>query len=50
VASERHQAGVIASSERLDAEVLLLRAALDQTEALAELRIARAALLRAQGR
>jgi outer membrane protein len=50
VASERHQAGVIASSERLDAEVLLLRASLDQTEALADQRVARAALLRAIGR
>jgi outer membrane protein len=50
VASERQQAGVISSSERLDAEVLLLRAALDQTDALADLRVARAALLRAIGR
>ena len=50
VASERHRAGVIQSSERLDAEVLLLRAALDHTEALAQLRTARAALDRAVGR
>jgi outer membrane protein len=50
VASERHQAGVISSSERLDAEVLLLRSALDQTDALADLRVARAALLLAIGR
>lgn len=50
VASERHEAGVIPSSERLDAEVLLLRAALDHTEALAQLRTARAALDRAIGR
>lgn len=50
VASERHQAGVIPSSERLDAEVLLLHAALDHTEALAQLRTARAALDRAIGR
>jgi outer membrane protein TolC len=50
VASERHQAGVIPSSERLDAEVLLLRAGLDHTEALAALRAGRAALDRALGR
>jgi outer membrane protein TolC len=50
VASERHQAGVIPSSERLDAEVLQLQAALDHTEALAQLRTARAALDRAVGR
>ncbi|HVR70107.1 MAG TPA: TolC family protein, partial [Vicinamibacteria bacterium] len=50
VASERHQAGVIPSSERLDAGVLLLRAGLDHTEALAGLRTARAALDRARGR
>jgi outer membrane protein TolC len=50
VASERHQAGVIPSSERLDAEVLELQAALDHTEALAQLRTARAALDRAVGR
>lgn len=50
VASERHQAGVIPSSERLDAEVLQLQAALDHTEALAQLRTARAALDRAIGR
>jgi outer membrane protein TolC len=50
VASERHRAGVIPSSERLDAEVLQLRAALDHTDALAQLRTARAALDRALGR
>jgi outer membrane protein TolC len=50
VASERHRAGVLASAERLDAEVLLLRAALDHTESLAQLRTARAALDRAIGR
>jgi outer membrane protein TolC len=50
VASERHKAGVIPSSERLDAEVLALQAALDHTEALAQLRLARAALDRAVGR
>jgi outer membrane protein TolC len=50
VAAERHQAGVIPSAERLDAEVLLLRAGLDHTEALAQLRTARAALDRALGR
>ena len=50
VASERHRAGVLASADRLDAEVLLLRAALDHTETLAQLRTARAALDRAIGR
>ena len=50
VAFERHRAGVIPSSDRLDAEVLLLRAALDHTEALAQLRTARASLDRALGR
>jgi outer membrane protein len=50
VASERHRAGLIPFSERLDAEVLLLRAGLDHTEALAQLRTAKAALDRAVGR
>lgn len=50
VATERYRAGVIPSSERLDAEVLLLRAGLDHTDALAQLRTARAALDRAVGR
>jgi outer membrane protein TolC len=50
VASERHQAGVVPFSERLDAEVLHLRARLDHTEARAQLRTARAALERARGR
>jgi outer membrane protein TolC len=50
VASERERAGVIPSSERLDAEVLQLRAALDHTQARADLRTARAALERAVGR
>jgi outer membrane protein len=50
VAAERYRAGVIPSSERLDAEVLLLRAGLDHTDALAQLRTARAALDRALGR
>jgi outer membrane protein TolC len=50
VAAERHQAGVIPSSERLDAEVLQLQAALDHTEALAQLRTVQAALDRAIGR
>jgi outer membrane protein TolC len=50
VASERHRAGVLSSAERLDAEVLLLGAGLDRTEALARLRTARAALDRAVGR
>ena len=50
VAAERHQAGVIPSSERLDAEVLQLQAALDHTDALAQLRTVQAALDRAIGR
>jgi outer membrane protein TolC len=50
VAAERNRAGVIPSSERLDAEVLLLQAGLDHTQALAQLRTARAALDRAVGR
>ena len=50
VASGRHQAGVIPSSERLDAEVLQLEAGLDYTNALAQLRTAGAALERAVGR
>jgi outer membrane protein TolC len=50
VATERHHEGVIPSSERLDAEVALLRASLDRAEALAQLRVAAAALDRAVGR
>jgi outer membrane protein TolC len=49
VAGERERAGVIPSSERLDAETALLRAGLDLTRARAGLRIARARLERAAG-
>ena len=50
VASERHRAGVIPFSERLDAEIALLRASLDHTHSLAQLRVAEAALLHAVGK
>jgi outer membrane protein TolC len=50
VAADRYRAGVIPSSELLDAEVALLRAGLDRTEAQAAVRLADAALLRATGR
>jgi outer membrane protein len=50
VASERYRAGVLPSSELLDAEVALLRAGLDRTETHAQTRLAEAALDRALGR
>lgn len=50
VASERYRAGVIPSSELLDAETALLRASLDRTSALADARVAEARLDRAVGR
>jgi outer membrane protein TolC len=50
VASERYRAGVIPSSELLDAEVSQERAALARTEAAAALRVAAALLDRAAGR
>jgi outer membrane protein TolC len=50
VAGDRYRAGVIPSSELLDAEVALLRAGLERTSAQAALRLADAALLRAVGR
>jgi outer membrane protein len=50
VASDRYRAGVIPSSELLDAEVALLRAGLERTGALAGQRLALAALDRAVGR
>jgi outer membrane protein TolC len=50
VAGDRYGAGVIPSSERLDAEVALLRASLERTSAQAALRLADAALARAVGR
>jgi outer membrane protein TolC len=50
VAGDRYRAGVIPSSELLDAEVGLLRASLERTSAQAVLRLADAALVRAVGR
>jgi outer membrane protein len=50
VAGDRYREGVIPSSELLDAEVAHERAALLQTEALADLRLAQAGLDRAVGR
>jgi len=49
VAGERQEAGVASSSDRLDAEVVLLRAALEHKDALAQRRLAAAALDRAAG-
>jgi outer membrane protein TolC len=50
VSRERYGAGVIPSSELLDAEVGLLQASLDRTTSLARQRLAAAALDRATGR
>jgi outer membrane protein TolC len=50
VAADRYREGVIPSSELLDAEVALLEAGLDRTQAIARARLARAALERAMGR
>jgi len=50
VAGERHREGVATFSDRLDAEVTLLRAGLDLAEARAQVRVASAALDRAVGR
>ncbi len=50
VAGDRYRAGVIPSSELLDAEVAHERAALARTEAFAALRLAAAGLERAVGR
>jgi outer membrane protein len=50
VVADRYREGLIASSDLLDAEVGLLRAGLDLTEALAEARLAEAGLERALGR
>jgi outer membrane protein TolC len=50
VARDRYQAGVIPSSELLDAETALLRAGLDLTNAMAQVRLALANLDRAAGR
>jgi outer membrane protein TolC len=50
VAADRYREGVILSSELLDAEVALLRAGLDRTQALAAQHLAAAALDRALAR
>ncbi|HSF43929.1 MAG TPA: TolC family protein [Thermoanaerobaculia bacterium] len=50
VAQDRYREGVIPSSDLLDAETLLLRAGLDQTDAAARIRVALANLDRAVGR
>jgi outer membrane protein TolC len=50
VASDRYREGVIPSSELLDAETALLRAGLDQTEAVTRIQRALARLERAVGR
>lgn len=50
VVAERYQAGVIAQIEVLDAEYALLQAQLDQTRALAGVRLSEARLARAMGR
>jgi len=50
VAADRYREGVLASSELLDAELALERAALARTEAQAALRISAASLDRAVGR
>lgn len=49
VARDRYHEGVIPSSELLDAETALLRAGLDRTNALAQVRVAMANLERAVG-
>jgi len=50
VAGERYRAGVLSSAELLDAEVALLRASLERTDAHAQARLAEAALERVLGR
>jgi outer membrane protein TolC len=50
VTRERYREGVASSSDLLDAKVKSLRAALDRTDALARLLLARANLDRAVGR
>ncbi len=50
VARDRYREGVIPSSELLDAETALLRAGLDRTNALVQVRLALANLERAVGR
>ncbi len=50
VVSDRFDAGVATSTEVLDAQVALLQAGLDRTQALASIRLAEARLERALGR
>ena len=50
VVGERYRAGVIAQSEVLDAELVLVQVQLDRTRALAGVRLAEARLDRALGR
>lgn len=50
VVAERYEAGVIAHTELLDAEVALLEAELDRTRAMAGVRLAEARLARVLGR
>lgn len=50
VVAERFAAGVVAHSEVLDAQIVLLQAELDRTRALAGLRLGEARLARATGR
>jgi len=50
VVAERYQAGVVTSTEVLDAEVAVLQAELDRTHAVANARLAEARLERALGR
>jgi outer membrane protein len=50
VSADRYQQGVGSSSDLLDAEVVLLRAGLERTEARARVRLAQATLERALGR
>jgi outer membrane protein TolC len=50
VLAERYRAGVATSAEVLDAEVAALEAELERTRALANVRLAEAALERAVGR
>jgi outer membrane protein TolC len=50
VANDRYREGLVPSSELLDAEIALLRAGLERTNALAQVRLAAAQLDRAVGR
>jgi outer membrane protein TolC len=50
VSADRYREGVIPSSELLDAEIALLDAGLERTQALADARLATAELDRAVGR